>query len=433
MRIAIRSRNHGSMLVVTVCIALLIGTGLVSYLWLVHTQNRLVSRSLHWNMALAHAEAGVEEALAQLNHKFGTNLDRAANGWGGPTLGVFGPVQRTFSTGRYKVSISTDTLPIIRSTGFATNLPSTNVVERIVEVQAVAASAFQAAIAAKLNIDFSGNNVRIDSYDSDDPAHDDPINPAEVKDGGDIASTDGIVSVQNAIVKGKVRTGPTGSYSVGANGSAGSLSWPDNCGKIEPGWYFNDFNMDFKDVLPDFVGGFAPGGGSGTNAFIFTGGNNYYVNGNFKQTGTKKTLLVQGGVVQFWVTGNFDIPTTWEIKIEPGSTFKVFVGNTTGPNVSGSFGEVNLAPGSFAATFQYYGLPTNDAITWTGNNEFKGTIYAPQATFTVKGGGSGNYDYMGACVVNKVVMVGHFNFHFDEALKKKGPPASFVAGSWREL
>ena len=221
--------------------------------------------------------------------------------------------------------------------------------------------------------------------------------------------------------------------SVNANGSAGSLSWPDNCGKIEPGWWLNDFNMDFKDVATDFTTGFIPGGGSGTNAYILTGINHeYVVNGNFKLTGSPKTILVIGGEVKLWVKGNLSIPATWEVKIEPGSVLKLYVGDTTGPAVSGDFGKVSSSAGP-AATFQYYGLPTNDSVTWGGNNEFRGTVYAPQATFKLNGGGSGTFDYMGACVVNQVVMVGKFQFHYDEALKRKDPYAGYTAGTWREL
>ena len=99
------------------------------------------------------------------------------------------------------------------------------------------------------------------------------------------------------------------------------------------------------------------------------------------------------------------------------------------------FGVVNMVGSSSAATFQYYGLPSNNSVTWNGNNGYRGTVYAPQADFYLKGGGNPAfpYDYMGACVVNQVFMNGHFKFHFDEALKRKPPVATYIAGSWREL
>jgi len=35
--------------------------------------------------------------------------------------------------------------------------------------------------------------------------------------------------------------------------------------------------------------------------------------------------------------------------------------------------------------------------------------------------------------VNSVVMNGHFNFHYDENLKRIGPAVGFVVSSWKEL
>lgn len=435
MKFTKRSHNAGSMLVVTICMAFIIGLGVVSYLWLVHSQNRLVSRSLYWNMALAHAEAGVEEALAQLNHKFGTNIDRSANGWGGPAIGVYGPLTRKMKTGAYRATISTDALPIIRSTGYATNPISGNTVARTVEVQARTASAFQVGMAAKLNIEFQGNNVHIDSFDSADSTKstNGGYDPAKAQANGDVASTDGFVNVGNANINGKIRTGPAGSYAFGPNGYAGPVGWTGQ-GLYSPSWYANDFNADFKDVDAPFTTGFSPGGGSGTNYWVLSGVNgNYYVNGNVSPLGARKTILVTGGLVKLYVTGDFSIPNNWEIKILSGSTFRLYVGQPTGSGNKGEFGQVNTAGGTDAATFQYYGLPSNTAVTWGGNNAYKGTVYAPQATFTMGGGGSTTYDFQGGCVVNSAVINGHFNFHFDENLKKKDPLTGYTAGTWREL
>jgi len=36
-------------------------------------------------------------------------------------------------------------------------------------------------------------------------------------------------------------------------------------------------------------------------------------------------------------------------------------------------------------------------------------------------GGSDEYDFQGACVADALVLNGHFNFHYDENLKRRGP------------
>ena len=432
----IRRAGKGSVLVITICLAFVIGLSLASYLWLIHMQNKMVSRSQHWHLAMAHAEAGVEEALAQLNHKFSTNLNRAANGWGGPANGVFGPVVRNLRGGAYKATISTDQIPVILSTGYATNAISGGVVSRTVRVNAATASAFQVGMAAKLNITFKGNNVHTDSYDSADPAHDDPLNPLEVKAGGDVASTDGIVDVGNANINGKILTGPIGTYSFGPNGYAGPIGFTGP-GLFDSTWYKNDFNADFKDVDPpyDSSSSLPPleikvMGKNATNYWLLANGDYYYA-GSPALNGMN---IVVTGNARLYVTGDFVLPNLGsQIYIGTGATLKLFVGTTAGAAAKTVLTVVNATPGSEAATFQYYGLPSNNDVVWNGNDKFKGTVYAPEAVFTAGGSGSTIYDYQGACVVYEVVMNGHFNFHYDENLKKRDTSAGFVAGSWLEL
>jgi hypothetical protein len=300
----------------------------------------------------------------------------------------------------------------------------------------VAVSAFQVGMAAKLDIDFKGNGVHIDSFDSADKDHDDPMDPNEVKAGGDVASTDGFVNVGNANVNGKIKTGPGGAYNFLVNGWAGPIGWTGP-GLYSPEWYQNDFNADFKDVDPPFDPTFAFPPTPGT-AFLPPLNTNHWVlgNGNFyigaDEALSSKSILVQGQAI-LWITGNFKLNANCQINIADGASLKLYVGEPTGPNVSTVLYNVNAATNSKAATFQYYGLPTNSELTWGGNNFYKGTVYAPQATFTLGGGGKDDYDYQGACVVNTVWMNGQFNFHYDEDLKRKDALSSYAAASWKEL
>jgi hypothetical protein len=132
------------------------------------------------------------------------------------------------------------------------------------------------------------------------------------------------------------------------------------------------------------------------------------------------------------VTGDFKPNTSQTIFIGPNASLKLYVGNTTGAPTSAEFGNVNTTTGSKAAVFQYFGLPNNTSVTWGGNQNYKGTVYAPNAVFTMGGSGQTIWDYQGACVVKEVVLNGHFNFHYDEDLKRKDPYSGYVAGAWRE-
>ncbi len=419
-----RNGQTGSVLMVALVTALVLGIALASYLLLMQHQGRMVNRGQAWNHALALAEAGVEDALAQLNRSFGTNNSRGGiNGWSGSASGPASlAAPRALSGGTYAVTISAG-LPIITSTGRVAVVNSSKFIERQVRVLTTTEAAFRVAMASQKNITFNGNNVLVDSYDSADPNHSTPTglyNPATAKAGGDVASTEGFISVGNADVKGKLYTGPVnaGQYSVGPNGSVGGLTW--NGPGIQPGWYFNDFNLEFTDVAAPYQSGVLPAG-KGTNLWEL-GSFAYYYSGDFSAA-SSKTIYVAGKATVY-VTGGFDMKGT--IIIAPGASLKLYVGGaSTGLNQVNTDGN--------AATFQYYGLPTNTDIKWGGNNAYVGTVYAPQASFTCGGGGNNTYDYQGACVVSSVNLNGHFNFHFDENLRRRGPVSAYVLSSWEEL
>jgi hypothetical protein len=80
-----------------------------------------------------------------------------------------------------------------------------------------------------------------------------------------------------------------------------------------------------------------------------------------------------------------------------------------------------LDPSANATAFQYYGLPGNGRVVWSGNETFLGTVYAPSATFRLGGGGNNVMDFQGACAAGTIVLTGHCNFHFDENLAERGP------------
>src|SRR5882762_10263194 len=69
MRIrADQTTTQGTVLLVTLLTAWIIGISLVSYLTLVANQNRSTYHSLTWNYCIPVMEAGVEEALTHVYH-----------------------------------------------------------------------------------------------------------------------------------------------------------------------------------------------------------------------------------------------------------------------------------------------------------------------------------------------------------------------------
>src|SRR5215467_8632066 len=128
-----RKQESGSVLLVVLCIAIVLGIVAMGYMYLVSTQHRLVARSQSWNTALNVAEAGIEDGMAQLNVSFGTNYSPSAlTNW---TLsgGIYGPRSNTIPMGSYSaIIITTNPFPTIIATGY-TAVPFTDrAVKRVI-------------------------------------------------------------------------------------------------------------------------------------------------------------------------------------------------------------------------------------------------------------------------------------------------------------
>jgi hypothetical protein len=431
----------------------LVGITLGSYLQLVSQQNLSIMRSMAWTSALAVAEAGVEEAMAHINRN---NTNRVLDSWTefdpnpllenerlGASFSVgTSPVyvmrQRPIGNSKFKVYITRDLdPPIIFAEGYARHPMNQSFLPRprILRVTTATRFLFIKGMVAKGTIDLSGNNIKTDSFDSRDPLYstDGKYDPDKTKDNGDVATNSSMVDslgVWNAEVYGRVATGPGGAVRMGANGAVGSKAWHDagNVG-IEEGYSSADMNVHFPDVREPFSGGGfspAPAEVDGTNYTYVVGNGNWQMN-TLSLSGSDGAMLVNGHAV-LYVTGEVDLTGQSYIYIAPGASLQLYV---AGENANlGGNGVVNAD--AKASDFTYWGLPSNTQVSMTGNAAFTGTIYAPQASLTLGGGGSSRYDFVGATVTDKIRMNGHFQFHYDEALQRFGPRDGYTVVSWNE-
>ena len=436
MKIQSSQHQKGNVLLIALATTSIMGLTLASYLTLTSSQNVNTSRGQSWNLAIPVAEAGIEEALTQLYYNGVTNL--TANNW---TFsgGQYTKQRSLDGTNYYNVQIAATPNPTIIAQGFVRLPKSTNNISRRVQVTTVSDAMFARGMLAKGQIDLAGNNIATDSFDSIDPAHSTggQYDSTKAKDNGDIATNSGLINslnIGNADIHGHVATGPGGSISVGPNGGVGSAAWI-NAGNngIDPGWSRNDMNVSFPDVQVPFAGGsFTPAGGNllGTNyTYLLTGGN--YLTSSMSMSGQNKMLVTVSSVL--WVTSSFSMAGQSQITLAPGVTLKVYVGNTTGSGASASLGGNGLVNPGNAMNFQYFGMPSNTSLSYGGNAAFTGTIYAPSANFSLGGGGSSTYDFVGASVTGTVTMNGHFHFHYDENLARIGPSRGYIITSWNEI
>lgn len=425
-----RSNERGSVLLLALVIGTIIGIVMGSYMALVGSQNRAVIRSQAWNYEIAVAEAGLEEALTQLYHHAN---DLSADGWVLATNSFM--KSRALTNAFYTVLISNVVPPVVYSYGYTMIPGTTNYMKpRIVRIGTVSNALFRRGLVARGTIDMSGNNVKTDSFDSGDPTYstNGRYDSAKAKDNGDVATNSGVVNsfnLGNANIYGHAATGPGGSVAVGSNGGVGSRVW-QNAGNtgIETGWFTDDMNVSFSDVNPPFTSGASVGSGSngGTN-YTYVIGSGNFMTSSLSMSGQNK-MAVTGNAV-LYVTGNVSLSGQSFIYIAPGASLQLYVAGS-----STSIGGNGVANGNSNATnFFYYGLPSNTSISLSGNAAFTGIIYAPQADFTLGGGGNNPYDFVGASITGSVRMNGHYNFHYDEALARLGASSGYVATSWNEL
>ncbi len=430
------SRQSGNVLVVSLLLAIVLGTTLASYLYWVRTQNLLVTESQAWNAALNIAEAGIEEGMAQINVNSGNvgaanllnySASIGANGWGP------GPVYSKISSLGYTVIVSNDSPPTIYATG-------TNVVpsigkplSRTVVVKTTTNSLFSVAIAALQSVDNKGDKLAVDAYDSADTAKfpGGLYNSTNAFAGGDVALASGIIGIGNSDIHGRLFLAPGVGTNIGPNGLVGDMpwNWPAQSGIQSSDWVFNDFNKDFPDVLPPYASGLTPTKNPNpTNAYNL-GTGSYYISGDLTLQNNDELYI--SGVANLYVTGNVNAKNGSQITIGPGGTLKLFVGTTTGAAVSIVFNTVNNAGNAY--NLQVFGLPTMTSFTLTGNDSYMGTLYAPQGSLTLSGGGSGILDYQGAIVVASISMNGRFNVHYDKNLSRTGIPKGYTVANWQEL
>lgn len=426
MTITARKRRHeeGSALVVTLFITTAILIGLGSYLLLVRAQYVSVVRSQAWNGALTMAESGVEEGLAQLNPgalAVNITVDRTANGWGSPAGGFYGPISRTITNNQsYSVVFSTGNWPTIYSTGYVRLPDISATLKRVIAVATTNVPLFNFALAARTNITMHGNGLSVNSFDSSSTnlSTNGRYDSSKTSTNGDVGVLYGNLDPGNHNIAGDVYLGPTASLS-----STGSIS----------GSIHSDYNYDFPDVvLPSTAGWFTlstPPSGTinGTSyTYAFTNSGDYiipnmsgsasvYVGSN----ATVRLYIQSGGVGSVLVAGNGGYTAGKLTMYVAASSFSI-----------GGGGAVD---GGRAANLAYYGLPSNTSISLSGNAAFTGTIYAPSADFTMSGGGSSSYDFVGCGIFRSITFNGHFMFHFDEALLTSGASRGYFAVSWNEL
>lgn len=403
-----------------------LGFVLAAYLSMISAQHQSVMRSRVWNSCIPAMEGGVEEALAHLYQTKGTNL--VSNGWTATNIGCF--KVRTVDDGSTLIVISNGTYPVIFATAnLRAPLKDEATIKRTLIVETRKDGLFTKGMVAKGQITLNGNNILVDSFDSADPSY--SSNGVYVvskrKDNGDVATNSGLVNSLasgNADIFGHVSTGPGGTVGIGNNGAIGDLAWHSGGNNgIKPGYFTDDMNVSFPEVTLPFNGGFTPGSATGYQYVID-------FSGDFRVPNLSGSLLIKSNVqARLIVDSDINLTGQDKIIIQKGASLNLYMAGAVAK--IGGNGVINQAGN--ATNFFYWGTTANTSLAVNGNGAFTGVIYAPNASFTMNGGGSSIEDVTGSSVSKTVQMNGSFNFHYDENLGRLDLNRGFVVTSWKEL
>jgi hypothetical protein len=430
MKIRTGNSSAGSLLIATLIVSMLVGVVLTAYLALISQQQTFTQRSQVWNHCISMCEAGVEEAMAHLNHSTVSNKFDI-HGWRFEK-GAYRK-ERDLNYGTCFIAIDTNLPPIITVAGGLRAPLHTAYITRTVAVQTKYNQQFPNAILAKGGINMNGS-ARIDSFNSTNDMENtngqyDPDKATDHASVATISQTPGDVNIGNVDLYGSIATGPGGTVQVGPNGSVGSEEYVDsgaNGGSVESGHSTDDVNVYIEPAkLPEGWGEPAPpasGDVGGTKYSYVLRDGDYQIGGDLR-LGSKDVMIVVGKA-RLYVTGSTSFSGQGHIEIASGGSVEFY----SGGNMDMTGGAIQNSPG-YAKNFSIIGLEGCTEIKHSGNGTFVGTIYAPTANITM----TGNSTLIGAVVANSIKVRGNMEFHYDEALRTDPKRGRFFISWWKEL
>jgi hypothetical protein len=484
--------ESGSVLATTMVITFVIGTTLASFLLLTQHQTFANARSQSWNHTMAVSECGVEDALQMINKYcydstklldwaadisaggsqadywayVGNNTYKCVRAIGKPVQAVYqvwvtnsrpnSPTIRAEGTFIYNYEYDHSPVDYYEYEGTPISMASvgttasgftTTQLKRTIVVHTQRDALWALAMLADREIDLNGNVVTTDSFNSADPSMSDfswagfatygLFDPNKRNDRGDIATNLKLIdslNTGNAKIRGHASTGPGGTVAIGPNGAVGSEDWVSsgNSG-IQPGYSSDDMNVRLTEVGLPVTTWFAlpteAKGGTNINGVSYK--HVILSDGDYQAATLQGSMYVGPGVnARVYLSDDVSLLGQSEIRIDPAAErLTIYMGGSQ--FTLGGNGVINET--ARAESFLYFGLASNTDLKFVGNGDFTGAIYAPQADFTLGGGGKTIYDFIGASVTRTVTMNGSYHFHYDEDLANIGPSRGFIPTSWAEL
>ena len=432
--------DRGSALVVSLIFAAAISIALGSYLSLARTTLKLSHRSYYLNAAMNLAETGLERGMRGLQmHKKGA-LDAWTTPWvwdvsgANPKLVADNTVMfsgNAMGSLRVIVQDHNTSEPTILARA-RVQLHEGSPIEKWVMITTAKTSKFDLGLVGDY-VTFNGKTAHANSFDSSKGPYDEATNSGKNVTVAALAIKNNSLNVGNAKIDGNLATatgeGDKG-VKLGPNAEiSGSITY--------------DFERDYEVEPEPGVVAFSSGSLSGSHVLGTSGGISGTHLGKAALFYKYDTINVKSGealsvkentivVVTLTKTGGTALSVKGEIHIPSTSTLAIYVEGDV--DVSGN----GIANDGRPMQFQIWGTleepyakPQNISIS--GNGDFSGIIYAPNADVTLNGGGKDDIDAKGAVVGKSITINGSGEFHYDESLADEDFGDAFRLKSWSEL
>lgn len=377
------------------------------------SESNLVKRFSSSRRGFWLAEAGIQRALWELNYGGST-----WTGWVGS--GETRTLQTSLiGAGDYEVTVAniSSSNPQITSTGFFPNRNASDRAERTIIVRVIRDSIFDYAAFGQQSLTMSGN-ANTDSYDSAQGRYNQNGNRGLNGDVGTNGTTNGAITLTgNAAVRGDASTGLGGTVTTNGNAQV-----------VPPGQITHQNNVDLPLVtVPPALANLSNGANfslNGNQSQSLASGDYKFSSINISGNGQ----LTITGTARIYLTGSSSLSISGNggLNIISGAQLTFYADGNT--NISGN-GIVNQS--YLPQNFMLYatGTPGSRSIQISGNGDFHGAIYAPDASIDI----SGNGGVYGSIIGQRVNITGNGGVHYDEALGRTGNGlGKYIIQSWQD-
>jgi len=381
------------------------------------SERSVASEYYYSTQAFWLAEAGIQQSLWELNHN---------NCAGCSPCGANRCVSGTLSGGSYIATISSGNTTIT-STG---SFPNATVQRTVMGTLNPSQSVFQYGIFSSNTISFS-NSASTDSYDSSRGDYnallpDGTHNVGKNGDVGTDSTAAGAITLNNsAIIKGDA--------GVGGDPVSGIQPPPPQPPAVDQhitGSRNGGVNIDFPAVpVP------TPPAGSWSPCTVckLTGTDNKpLASGSYSATVfslSNSSQLNINGDVTLYITGDFALQNSSQLKISSGGNLTLYVDGTFSIGNSAQLNNVTKIPNNLTF-YSRYSQPTG-GVNFANSGSLYGTVYAPQTHVDI----SNSFEIYGALVAKSTSLFNSTKIHYDEVLKNRPTPfatSTYSIQNWRE-